>query len=102
MNEKAPNYLINLIPEHEPTIRTRNNSIPSHKYRTNCFKHSFFPSTLNDWFNLDINIRHSESISPFKCRPLSFIRPVQNSIHNIFDPNGLKFLISSPPRSQSS
>ena len=29
MNEKALNYLINLIPKYEPTIRTRNNSIPS-------------------------------------------------------------------------
>ena len=38
MNEKAPNYLINLIPKYESTIRTRNNSIPSSKCRTNCFK----------------------------------------------------------------
>ena len=91
MNEKAPNYLINLIPKYEPTIKTRNNTIPSYKCRTNFFKHSFFPSTLNDWFNLDINIRNYESISLFKCRLLSFIRPVQNSIYNIFDPKGLKF-----------
>ena len=31
MIEKAPNYLINLIPKYEPTIRTRSNSIPSYK-----------------------------------------------------------------------
>ena len=52
----------------------------------------FFRSTLNDWFSLDINIRNSESISLFKSRLLSFIRPVQNNIYNIFDPEGLKFL----------
>ena len=92
MNEKAPNYLINLIPKHDPTIRTRNNSVPSYKCRVNCFKHSFFSFTLNDWFNLDINIRNSESITLFKCRLLSFICAVQNSIYNIFDPKGLKFL----------
>ena len=80
--------MINLI----PTIRTRNNSTPSYKCRTDCFKHSFFPSTLNDWFNLGINIRNSESISSFKCRLLSFIRPFQNGIYNIFDPKGLKLL----------
>ena len=34
----------------------------------------FFPSTLNDWFNLDLNIRNSESISVFKSK-----------IYNIFD-----------------
>ena len=92
MNEKATNYLINLIPKYEPTIRTRNNSIPSYKCSRNCFKHSFFPSTLNDCFNLDVNIRNSDSITFFKCRLLSFILPVQNSIYNIFDPKGLKFL----------
>ena len=47
MNEKAPNYSINLIPKYEPTIGTRNSSLPSYKCRTNCSKHSFFPSDLN-------------------------------------------------------
>ena len=49
-------------------------------------------STLNDWFNLDGNIRNSESISMFKSKILSFICPVQSNIYNIFDPKGLKFL----------
>ena len=72
MNEKAHNYLINLIPKYEHTVRTRKNSITSCKCRTNCFKH----------FNLDI-LRNSKSISLFKCRLLSFIGPVQNNINNI-------------------
>ena len=92
MNEKAPNYLISLIAKYEPTIRARNNSIPSYKCQTNCFKNSFFPSTPNDWFNLDINIINSESISLFKCKLFSFIRPFQNSVYNILNPKGLKFL----------
>ena len=72
--------------------RTRNNSIPSYKCRKTCFKHSLFPSTLNDWFNLDINIRNSESITLLLITLLSFIRPVQNSIYNIFDTKDIKFL----------
>ena len=52
----------------------------------------FLPSTLNDWFKLDENIRNSESIAIFKSRLLSFIRPVQSNIYHIFDPKGLKFL----------
>ena len=44
----------------ETNIRTRSNSIPTFNCRTNFFKYSFFPSTLNDWFNLDFNIRNSE------------------------------------------
>ena len=92
MTEKAPNYLIRLIPKCNTTIRTRNNSIPTFHCRTDCFKYSFSPTTLNDWFSLDINIRNSDSISLFKSRLLSFIHPVQNKTCNIFDPEGLKFL----------
>ena len=92
MNEQAPSYLINLIPKNNQIIRTRNSHIPIFHCRTDCFKYSFFPSTLRDWFNLDENIRNSESISIFKNRLLSFIHPVQNSVFNIFDPKGLKFV----------
>ena len=48
MTEKAPNYFINLIPKSDPTIRTRNNSTPTFHCQTDCFKYSFFCSTLND------------------------------------------------------
>ena len=92
MNEQAPSYLINLIPKNNQIIRTRNSHIPIFHCRTDCFKYFFFPSTLRDWFNLDENIRNSESISIFKSRLLSFIRTVQNSVFNIFDPKGLKLL----------
>ena len=52
----------------------------------------FFPSNLNDWFNLDLNVRNSESTSIFKSKLLSLIRSVQTNIYNIFDPKGLTFL----------
>ena len=92
MKKEAPNYLINLIPKREQTIRTRNNHIPSYHCRTDCFKYSFFPSTLSDWFKLDENIRNSESIATLKSRLLPSIRPVQSNIYHIFDPKGLKIL----------
>ena len=56
MNEQAPSYLINLIPKNNQIIRTRNSHIPIFHCQTDCFKYSFFPSTLRDWFNLDENI----------------------------------------------
>ena len=92
MKREAPNYLINLIPRCKQTIRTRNNQIPNYHCRKNYFKYSFFPSTLNDWFKLDNNLRNSESIEIFKSRLLSFIRPVQSNVYSIFDPEGLKLL----------
>ena len=92
MKEEASNYLINLVPKCETNTRTRNSSIPTFNWQTNFFKYSFFLSTLNDWFNLDLNTRNSESISIFKSKLLSFIFPVQTNIYNIFDPKGLIFL----------
>ena len=92
MKEEAPNYLINLVPKCETSIRTRNNSIPTFNYWAKCFKYSFFPSTLKDWFSLDLNIINSESVSIFKSKLLPFIRRVQINIYNIFDPKGLSFL----------
>ena len=92
MNEEAPKYLTNLIPKGQQTIVTRNSNIPTFYCRTDCFKYSFFPSTLKDWFNLDASIRNSESIAIFKSRLLSLIRPSQSNVYNIFDPIGLKLL----------
>ena len=80
MRKEAPNYLINFVPKCEAAIRTGNNNFLSYNCRTDCFKYYFFPSSLGDWFQLDINIRNSESISLFKIRLLSFIRPNQNNI----------------------
>ena len=52
MKKEAPNYLISLILKCEAAIRTRNNNFPTYNCRTDCFKHSFFPSTLKEWFRV--------------------------------------------------
>ena len=80
MKEEAPNYLINLIPKCEQTIRTENTIVVR---RVSSIL--FFPYTLKDWFSLGYSIRNSETTSAFKNRLLSFICPVQNNIFNIFD-----------------
>ena len=49
VKEEAYNYLVNLILKVQQTTRTRINRMPTFHYRTDCFKNSFFPSTLNDW-----------------------------------------------------
>ena len=60
--------------------------------RTDRFKNSYFPSTLSDWQKSDETIIKSKSISIFKSRVLSFIRPLESNVYHIFDPIGLKFL----------
>ena len=92
VKEEAPNYLFNLIPKIQQTTRTRINRMPTFHCRTDCFKNSFFPSTLNDWYKLDETIRNSESISIFRSRLLLFIRTLESNVFNVFDPIGLKFL----------
>ena len=92
MNEKAPTYLKNLTPQCNLSVRTRRNRIPKFQCRTDCFKSSFFSSSLSDWFNLYASIRNSESLDIFKSRLLSFIRSVSRNVYNMFDPVGLKLL----------
>ena len=91
MKEKAPNYLKKLIPIKQ-SVRTRTNRVPTFHCQTDCFKNSFFPSALSDWFKLDVTIRNTESIAIFKSRLLPFIRPVPSNVYNVFDPIGLKLL----------
>ena len=69
MNEQAPNYLINLIPKSNPIIRTRNNDKPIFHCRADCFKYSFFPSTLRDWFDLEANI---ETLNQFRFLKIGY------------------------------
>ena len=59
---------MNLVPKCETKVRARSNSIPTFNCRTDCFKYSFFPSSVSDCFNLDLNIRISESVSILKSR----------------------------------
>ena len=92
MKDEAPNCLINFVARCKTNIRTRNNSILTFNCRTNYFRYSFFPSTLNDWSNLDLNIRNSEPTSIFESKLFSFIPLVQTKIYSIFDPKSLGFL----------
>ena len=92
MKEEASNYLINLVPKCGKKTRNNKVGILTFKCQADCLKYSFFPSTLNYWFNLDFKIRNSDSISIFKSRLLFFFHPVQTNIYNIFEPKGLTFL----------
>ena len=56
------------------------------------FQNSYFPLAIKEWNKLDIDIRKSDSISIFKKRILSFIRPLPNKVSNSHNPQGLKLL----------
>ena len=92
-NDKSPSYLFNLIPNFNRVQNTRlSYNIPTIKVKHDYFKNSFFPSDISEWNKLDLNIRNSASLNAFKKKLLNFIRPCANSIFDIHNPLGIKFL----------
>ena len=92
MKNQAPEYLNNLIPKRKEHFKSRYIYIPSYNCQIEYFKSSFFPASLEEWFHLDLSIRNSGTINAFKQKLLPFIRPLENNIFNIFNPEGLKLL----------
>ena len=72
---------------------TRNiDYIPCFNTRHNFFRNSFFPSTLIEWNNLDINIRNSGSYAIFKKSILRFVRPSENTNFHCHNSGGIKLI----------
>ena len=88
---KLPPYLYELIP---PLQR-------SHHYpgcfktlccRTELFRNSFLPFTVNKWNKLDSDIKNSDYYVIFRKKLLAFIGPVGNSMYGIDEPFGVKLI----------
>ena len=60
--------------------------------RTEKFKSSFYLSCLTEWNELDPEIRLSPSVTVFKKKLMSIIRPPAKSVFGIHDPMGLSHL----------
>ena len=87
-----PQYLNDLIPKPSLRYSTRFSPLPNFKVRTELFRNSFFPYTVNEWNNLDNIIKSSESYSLFRKKILDLIRPKCNDTYGIHNPTGLKLL----------
>ena len=87
---RLPIYLFYLVHSSSYRYLTRNSdNISQIRKKLNFFKNCFFPSTINEWNNLDWNIRNSESVGFFKSKILKFLRPKPNSIYNCYNPKGI-------------
>ena len=87
---RLPIYLFYLVHSSSYRYLTRNSdNISQIRKKLNFFKNCFFPSTINEWNNLDRNIRNSESVGFFKSKILKFLRPKPNSIYNCYNPKGV-------------
>ena len=88
---KSPPYFHKIIP---PLHR-------SHPYpgcfktlrrRTELFRNSLLPFTVNEWNKLDSDVKNSESYAIFRKKFLAFIRPEGSSIYGIYDPFGVRLI----------
>ena len=94
LKSESPSYLFNTIANsnngHHQTRHSGN--IPSFFAKHDYFKNSFFPSAITEWNKLDCYIRNADLFKVFEKYLLNFIRPMLNSIYNIHDPLGVKYL----------
>ena len=86
-------YLYELIPKPNNPFNNRTQSnIPSIFCRTESFKNSFFPNSIIEWLKLGNTIQNSVSVNHFKSKLLKIIRPIQNSIFDVTNEEGIKLL----------
>ena len=60
--------------------------------RTKSFSNSFFPYCIKEWNKLDTKIKNLQSLSNFKKALLGFCKTEENSLFNVHNPNGVKYL----------
>ena len=93
LNRNSPSYMYELIPRPSNPFGTRNQfQIPYFFCRTEAFSNSFFPTCIKEWRNLHNDLKQCHSFERFKNLLLVTIRPVQNSIFDVFDHEGVKLL----------
>lgn len=90
----SPEYLFSEIPpERQILYNLRNPRVYDQNIvRTVRFSNTYFQSTLHEWNLLDDEIKNSRSISEFKQKLLQIIKPVTNSMYNISDIDGVRYL----------
>ena len=94
INELAPEYTRHPIPRIRwSNYALRNQAVVGRiNARTERFESSFYPNCLKEWNSLASEIRELPTVSSFKKRLSSIIRPTQKPIYGIYDPKGVAIL----------
>ena len=80
-------------PFHQSQYCLRNQDVIGRlRARTEKFKSSFYPYCLSEWNKLEPELRLAPSVTVFKKKLLSKIRPPAKSVFGIYDPMGLSLL----------
>ena len=91
ISTKLPPYLYELIPPLQKSHRYPG-CFKTLRCRTQLFRNSLLLFTVNEWNKLDSDIKKSNSYATSRKKLLSFIRPVGNSICNIYCSFGVKLI----------
>ena len=91
ISSKRPSYLYDMLPPLQRSQRNQGFFQPL-LCRTEIFKNSFLPYTINEWNKLDLEIRRIDSYVGFRKKLLGFIKPMENKTLSIYDPLGIKLL----------
>ena len=91
--DHEPSYLKKCLPPTNRPCSRNNNHCKYHEihYRNERYGNSFFPNSTSSWNNLGSDFGGT-SVSVFKDRIYTLIRPQPKSIFGIHDPIGLKHL----------
>ena len=90
-----PEYLFNMIPQNNHRYNIQPIAEVATSYcKTDVFKYSYFPHTILEWNQLDMQIRRPEYLLSFKKFLLEMGRPTDKPTFNIYQATGLKFLTS--------
>ena len=91
VSTKLPAYIYDTIPPVSQSQR-HPNTFNSISCRTNCFKNSFFPCVIGEWFKQNAKIRKSGGYNIFRKSILNFIRASSSKIYNINDAISFKLI----------
>ena len=72
--------------------KTNPNIYESIRCKSTKYKNSFLPDFVDLWNNLSIDFQECNSLTIFKQKINTFIRPIPKSIFGIHNPKGLKCL----------
>ena len=91
LSTKLPTYLYQLIP---PILKSHCNPgcYRASYCRTDLFRNTFLFFSIKEWNKLNPDIRTLNSHAMFRKKLLTFIRPSEKSIYNIYDPQRYKII----------
>ena len=96
LNGLAPKYLFDILPvsknRHYSTRNQSNLELSQFFSRIKSFSNSFFPYCIKEWNKLDTKIKNLPSLSTFKKALLVFCKTEENSLFNVHNPIGVKYL----------